>query len=161
MAKALRVSTGEMKVAKGGDKTMEAHGLSSGIAITIYDPEVEVGGIFVSTLPESKINPSRAQENPLLFADTGLPQFLKGAFELGAEQPRLEAKLIGGADLLSESEFFNIGRRNYLSAREALAKAGVKIKAEMVGGTGARSIRLNLATGKVTVTTASGEEREL
>jgi len=52
---------------------------------------------------------------------------------------------------------FNIGKRNCLAVRKILWKAGVMLQSENLGGTDSRTVRLDVATGKVSL--SQGGER--
>ena len=57
--------------------------------------------------------------------------------------------LLGGAQIANVSNDFNIGKRNHLAARKILWKAGVMVHGETVGGNTARTVRLEVGSGKV------------
>jgi chemotaxis protein CheD len=98
-------------------------------------------------LPDSTLDKDKAQRNPSMFADTGVPLLFRTAYTRGAEKRRLTVYLAGGAQLMNDDGIFNIGKRNYLAVRKILWKAGVLIHGESVGGTRSRTVRLELASG--------------
>lgn len=63
--------------------------------------------------------------------------------------------------MMDEQKVFNIGRRNYLSMRKILWKAGVMIHAEDVGGMASRTVRLDIASGRVLLRGAGNPEQDL
>jgi chemotaxis protein CheD len=151
---------GDMKLSNQANDLHVTHALGSCIGITIYDPVAIVGGILHFMLPESNVNPARAEQNPYLFADTAIPRFFKSAYELGAQKNRLIVKVAGGAQFLDKGEFFAIGKRNHTAMRKIFWQNGVLVKGEHVGGTISRTLYLQLGTGKVWFTTG-GEETQL
>jgi chemotaxis protein CheD len=85
----------------------------------------------------------------------------KEAYRYGAVKNRIVVKVAGGAQILDESGFFNIGKRNYMALRKILWRNNVLIKAEDVGGQVSRTIRLDMETGKVWLKYSGEGEREL
>jgi chemotaxis protein CheD len=80
---------------------------------------------------------------------------------LGANKRRLLVRVAGGASLLNDGGFFNVGPKNYVGLHNALAKAGLRIHAEAVGGQVSRSVRLDIGTGKYWVREGSDTPSEL
>ena len=147
----LTVGVGDCKVSDVADAALATYALGSCIGLAIYDPVAKVGGLLHFMLPESSLNPGKASENPFMFADTGIPQLFHAAYRLGAEKRRLVVWAAGGAQVSDEGGVFNIGKRNNLALRKILWKAGVMIDGEEVGGTTARTVRLEVATGRFLV----------
>ena len=136
------------------------YSLGSCIGVSIWDPEVRVGGMLHYMLPDSSLAPKKAEAIPAMFADTGLPCLFRAAFELGAVKKRLIVKVAGGSQLLDDSGTFNIGKRNYVMLRKIFWKNSVLIDAEDVGGSVGRTVRLDVDTGRVRLK-HRGSEREL
>jgi chemotaxis protein CheD len=157
----LIVGMGAMEVSKDPGVTIVTYALGSCIGVTIYDPAAKVGGLLHYMLPESSTNPEKAKENPYMFADTGIPLLFKEAYNLGGEKRRMQVKVTGGAQLLDDSGYFNIGKRNYMALRKILWANNVLIQAEEVGGQVNRTVRLEVATGKVWVKNSGKGEGEL
>ncbi len=133
------------------------HSLGSCIGVAIWDPETHVGGMLHYMLPDSTISPDKAEANPAMFADRGVPVLFKSAYELGAAKKRLVVKVAGGSSLLDDNGTFNIGKRNYVMLRKLFWKNGILIQAEDVGGSISRTLRLDVDSGRVTLKTRSGE----
>lgn len=133
------------------------HSLGSCIGVTIWDPEVRVGGMIHYMLPESRISPDKAQSHPAMFADTGIPLLFRSAYALGATKKRLMVKVAGGSQLLDDRGVFSIGKRNYVTLRKIFWKNGILIDAEDVGGSISRTLRLEVSNGRVTVKNRNGE----
>jgi chemotaxis protein CheD len=150
-----------MKVSADPDAFLVTHALGSCIGLTIYDPVVKVGGMIHYMLPSSRIDPQRARENPLMFADTGIPLLFKAAYKLGAEKSRIIVKIAGGANLLDSKGVFQIGKRNFMAARKILWANQVLIRKEDTGGTVSRGLKLVLSSGEVLVKTPGQSEVEL
>jgi chemotaxis protein CheD len=147
----LTVGVGDCKLSNSAETTLATYALGSCIAVAIHDPVAAVGGLLHFMLPESSLNPVKASENPFMFADTGIPSLFHAAYRLGAEKRRLVVWAAGGAQVMDENGVFNIGKRNNLALRKILWKAGVMIHGEEVGGTLARTVRLEVGTGRFLV----------
>jgi chemotaxis protein CheD len=152
------VDIADYKVSNDPNTILITYSLGSCIGLTIYDPAARVGGLLHFMLPESTLSPEKAQANPAMFCDTGVPRLFHAAYELGAQKSRLQVKVAGGAMLLDENGTFNIGKRNYLALRKLLWKNGVLIDAEDVGGAISRTVSLNLGTGAVIVKSRNREK---
>ncbi len=157
----LIVGMGAMKVSKDPRVTIVTYALGSCIGIAIHDSIAKVGGLLHYMLPESSTNPEKASKNPSMFADTGVPLLFQEAYRLGAEKTRMRVKVVGGAQLLDDSGYFNIGKRNYMTLRKILWANNVLIQGEEIGGQVNRTVRLEISTGKVWVKTSGDGEKEL
>lgn len=136
------------------------YALGSCVAVIVYDPVSKVGGLLHFMLPDSALDPARSQENPYKFADAGIPLLLNQVYSRGASKKRLICWAVGGAQILDEQGVFQIGKRNCLAARRALWKHGVMVSGEAVGGMDFRTVRLEMATGRLLVE-EGGRQREL
>lgn len=153
------VVVSDMKTGKDGDFLI-THALGSCLGLTIYDPVVKVGGLLHAMLPLSKINKDKAKANPYMFVDTGVPVLFKTLYDLGAQKKRLIVKAAGCGNPLGKNEMFKIGERNHTLLKKLLWKNNVLLTAEDVGGTKSRTVRFDVSTGQVIISSA-GEESEL
>jgi chemotaxis protein CheD len=97
-----------------------------------------------------------------MFADTGISLMFHEAYELGALKRRLRVRVAGGAQIMDEKGVFNIGQRNCLAMRKIFWKAGVLVEAEETGGSRPRTMRFEIASGRVFLKSPDGlSEREL
>ncbi len=158
----LIVGIGELAVAEQ-EATIVTHALGSCIAVCIWDPELRVGGMLHFLLPDSRINPERAERQPAAFADTGIPLLFQTAYARGLLKSRTIVSLVGGAEISREAQdgMLNVARRNTLAARNLLWRNGVLIRKEDVGGTRARTVSLSLASGRILISTAGEIRRQL
>lgn len=155
------VGVADCKVSNAAESALATYALGSCIALAIYDPVAAVGGLLHFMLPESSLNPGKASENPYMFADTGIPMLFHSAYRLGAEKRRLVVWAAGGAQVMDDSGVFNIGKRNNLALRKILWKAGVMIHGEEVGGTTARTVRLEVGTGRFMISGPGMETHQM
>jgi len=150
------VGIGEFAVSDRPGDVIVTHALGSCIAVCLYDPDRRVAGLLHFLLPEGRINPQRAQEQPAAFADSGIPLLFQSAYKLGATKARCRVRLVGGAEVAADAQgmtsSFNIGRRNQLAAKNTLWRNGVLIDREEVGGRTVRTVHLWVADGRLQVT---------
>lgn len=151
------VDIADLAVSKDPDACLVTYSLGSCIGVALWDPVTHVGGLLHYMLPESQLCTEKARSNPAMFCDTGVPKLFRAAYELGAVKNRLVVKVAGGSQLLDENGTFNIGKRNYLALRKIFWKNGIMIAAEDVGGSISRTLRLDVATGLLTVRSRAQE----
>jgi chemotaxis protein CheD len=152
----LVVGIGEFAVSNDHEAVIVTHALGSCVAICLWDPVASVAGMIHVLLPDSRINPTRAQQQPAAFADTGIPLLFRTAYEYGVDKKRCQVRLVGGADVtgIGTGPEGSIGKRNILAARNLLWKNGVLIKADAVGGTRARTVTLSVGDGRLQISSA-------
>jgi chemotaxis protein CheD len=150
------VGVGDMKVSDNPEVALVTYSLGSCIGVCIYDPSAKVGGLLHYMLPESSIDQAKARNAPFMFGDTGIPLLFKESYKLGAKKNRLNVIVVGGAEILDQKGFFNIGKRNYTLLRKLFWKNNVMINFEDVGGTVNRTVKLEIGTG-VTWLKTSGD----
>ena len=154
------VRIAHLAVARGSARLV-AVGLGSCVAIALYDPRQRVGGLAHILLPDPSV--ARDASNPGRFASEAVPLLLNGMRAQGGREPFI-AKIAGGAALfgpLLGSNAGQMGERNVVAARAALALAGIPIAGEDTGGNGGRSITFDVATGELTVRGIRGGQRVL
>ena len=138
------------------------YALGSCIAVSIYDPVARVGGLLHFMLPEAPADAAQTGKNPYMFADSGIPMMFYEAYDKGAQKGRVRVRVAGGAQIMDEQGVFNIGKRNCLAMRKIFWKAGVMVQAEETGGKLPRTMRLEIASGRVFLRSPDGSaEREL
>jgi len=151
------VGVSDMKVSNDPDSVLITYSLGSCIGISIYDSLAKVGGLLHFMLPESKLDEGKARKNPFMFADTGIPALFRAAYELGAVKKRMKVIVVGGAQVLDQKGFFNIGKRNHMAVRKLFWKNRIMIDFEEVGGNVNRTIKLKIKDGEACVKT-SGQQ---
>ena len=140
------VDIGEARVQRCPDRLVAV--LGSCVGVALFDPSTRIGGLAHVVMPKSPQNGS----NPLRYVDTAVPLLIAELERQGARTTRLQAKLAGGASgLAGNPPCFQTGTDNIYAARECLARAGVPILAEHVGGRTGRKIVMDLRTFRVSV----------
>mgnify|MGYP005849070137 CR=1 FL=1 len=152
------VGVADMKISNNPEESVITYSLGSCIGLVVYDPAVRVGGILHYMLPESSIDKDKAGARPFMFADTGIPRLFKTAYQLGAVKSRIRVYVAGGAEILDQKGFFNIGKRNYMALKKMFFKNNVIIHKQDVGGNINRTVRLEIGTGDIYVKTSGSKE---
>jgi chemotaxis protein CheD len=155
------VGVADLKVTNRSEVVLATHALGSCIGVAVYDPAAGVGGVLHYMLPESSLDPAKAQEIPGMFADTGIPSLFRECYRLGAAKPRMIVKVAGGSQVLGGGDHFNIGKRNYAALRKIFLRNQVMIDGEDVGGTTARSLFMDMASGQVWIKSPGKDSQNL
>jgi len=154
------VNVSDGRVSNDPMDIIATYSLGSCIGVCLYDPVAHVGGMLHYQLPSSMMDAKRAEENPLMFADTGMNILMRELLALGANRKRMHVKIAGGAAMDNGPKGFDIGKRNYLAIKKILWQNSMFVDAEDIGGTSARNLYMNMASGAVTVRT-NGLEKSL
>ena len=157
----LIVGVGGLAVSNNQSLVLSTYSLGSCLGISIYDPVSRAGGLLHAMLPDSSINPEKAAEQPAMFVDTGVCALFRAAYELKAQKHRVQICVVGGAQFLDKTGFFNIGQRNYNCLKQLLEEHGLAVQAEDVGGLVSRTIHLNLGTGEVRLKASGGCDEKI
>jgi len=155
------VGVSDMKVSDDVQASLITYSLGSCIGVAIYDSVAHVGGLLHFMLPDSNLDKAKADKNPFMFADTGIPALFKASYRLGAEKKRLTVVVVGGAQVLDQKGFFNIGKRNHMAVRKIFWKNKVMVDYEDVGGNVNRTIRIDIGTGDMWVKVSGQEYRKV
>jgi len=155
------VGVSDMKISNNFESVLITYSLGSCIGIAIYDQVARVGGLLHFMLPESSLDPEKAKTKPYMFADTGIPRLFRSAYELGAKKQRMKVIVAGGAQVLDQKGFFNIGKRNYMAVRQMFWKNNVIVDHQEVGGNENRTVKLILEDGKVFLKTSGKWGKEI
>lgn len=144
----LIVGIADMKMAKGSGMLI-TYALGSCIGICLYDSLVKVGSLVHIMLP---LNMETGRKNTMKYADTGLAETIRQMEAMGASRARMTAKIAGGAKMFEASGALgNIGQRNIESVHINLRKAGIRLLAEDVGGSVARTLLFDVTSGQVCI----------
>jgi chemotaxis protein CheD len=154
------VQVSDAKASADVEDLLITYSLGSCIGVALYDPAVRVGGMLHYQLPESSLDRDKAQQQPFMFADTGMRLLLDALCSRGVDPKRLQIKIAGGAGMANGPQGFDIGKRNHTAIRKIAWQQRLFIQAEDVGGSTPRNLYLDMADGSVTVK-AGGVERPL
>lgn len=146
------VGIADMIVSKNPDETLITYSLGSCLGVIFYDPFEKIAGLIHIMLPESKIEKLSKDSiafNPYKYVDTGIPLIIKKMLKYGSKKNQLLISVFGGAQVFDREDYFNIGKRNYVSLRKILWKESLLIKNEHVGGKVHRSVKINVESGEI------------
>lgn len=120
--------------------------VGSCVAVCIHDPGVQVGGANHYLLPYN-LNSGEA----LRYGAVSIPRLVHELLRRGARKGRLEAKVFGGACMLTtlRARTQHLGAQNVQLAQRLLAEHGIPIVAQDVEGDRARRIFYRTDSGAV------------
>jgi chemotaxis protein CheD len=153
------VRMGELATAAKGGAVLVSIGLGSCIGLALIDRARGIAGLAHVMLPAAPAE--GVGGTPGKFADHAVPALLTELTRHGSRPSRLEAVLVGGARMFAIGSSMDIGARNDDAARAALAAARIPVRAADTRGSTGRTIRVDPATGIVTVKAAGGKPSQL
>jgi chemotaxis protein CheD len=129
--------------------------LGSCISACIRDPVLGIGGMNHFLLPECEGEDRNARR----FGVNAMEVLINGILKRGGDRVRLEAKLFGGANVISAMS--DVGSRNAAFARQFLGDEGIAIVGGDVGGTAPRRIQYWPVTGRARQLSVRVDKQEL
>ncbi len=159
MAKKISVGIADMKIARQEGELI-TYALGSCIGIAFYDPMIKLGALLHIMLPEKNM----ADSNVLKYADSGIKETLRKLQAFGARKSRMVIKIAGGAkmfEMKGPGGLGNIGERNAQNVKKVLMAEGLRVASEDTGANYARTMSLDVETGKVCIRSAGKPERIL
>jgi chemotaxis protein CheD len=150
------VPVGKIRAVKP-PKELATNALGSCVACVLYHPEAQVGGMAHVMLPTSDLY--MMGDNPLKYADEAIFCLLQLLGDMGADKSGLQAWIVGGAMMVKAVE--DIGLEVSESVKEQLRRFNIPLMGERIGGRVNRSARLDVSTGILWYTEASGLEKVL
>ena len=158
----VRVKVADYAVRRGND-IIATIGLGSCVAIALYDRESRAGGLAHILLPSMAM--SRETSNPAKFPESIVPVMLAEMRALGmAANAKVQAKIAGGASMFGQlvnGTGINVGERNILATKEALAKARVALVGEDTGLDYGRSVYFHVNDGRMLIRSLKSGDRAL
>jgi chemotaxis protein CheD len=155
------VRMGELAVSGEAGHVLVSLGLGSCIGLALLDRRGGIAGLAHIVLPTSTGHVAAASAHK--FADHAVPALIDELAAAGAPRVRLQAMLVGGASMFGApgSGTLEVGSRNATAVRELVKGQRIPIVAEAVGGSRGRTIRVDVASGSVTVREAGGKDEPL
>lgn len=117
--------------------------LGSCVATCMFDPIVRVGGMNHFLLPGDG---NGASGDNIKYGVNAMELLINGLLQRGASRARLQAKLFGGANVMSG--LTDIGAQNAAFARRFLETESISIVGASLGGDRARRVRYWPTTGR-------------
>lgn len=122
--------------------------LGSCVAVCFFDPVKRVGGMNHILLPGKA--DLRSFNSEASYGINAMELLINRILRLGGERRRLEAKVFGGAHIISAiSKENGMGKKNSGFAIEFLINENIKIVSSDLGGTESRRIFFHTNTGEV------------
>ena len=145
----LIVGIADMKMGRNGEKLI-TYALGSCIGICLYESQMKLAALIHIMLP---LNLEAGRKNVYKYADTGIRSTLREMELKGARRANITAKIAGGARMfeISGGSIGNIGQRNIESVHQILRMEKIPLLWEDVGGTIARTMEFDSATGTGTI----------
>lgn len=156
----ITIGIADMKMTRN-EGTLITYALGSCIGICLYDPLIRLGALVHIMLP---INMETNRTSPFKYADTGIRMTLDRMVKMGAQRSRIVAKIAGGAkmfDVAGNGNLGNIGQRNIESVHRVLQQERIRLVREDVGGSTARTLLFDVATGQGCIKIYGKAERYL
>ncbi len=125
--------------------------LGSCVAITLWNPRYQIGGMCHYMLPGNR-RKDRGGELDGRYADDAMMMFMKELAKTGTRPMDYEVKIFGGGDQFPNQKtnsVISVPDNNIAIGRELLNYYGFTIKAEHLGGTGHRNVIFDLWSGHV------------
>jgi len=135
--------------------------LGSCVAVTLWHPQLRVGGMCHYMLP-SPSQPSRQALNGR-YAEDALEMFMHEINRRKTQVSDYHAKFFGGGNMfpmLMKSQETNVGQRNLDIGKKLLLDKGFKIYSSHAGGIGYRRIVFEINTGNVWVYHSVGNTQQ-
>jgi chemotaxis protein CheD len=152
------VRMGELAISDTPGDVLVSLGLGSCIGLAVVDKRAGVAGLAHIVLPATSGAASPEARNK--FADHAVPALVDGMVERGASRVFMQAALVGGASMFAGAGL-EVGSRNAEAVRELVCGRRVQVVAEAVGGARGRTVRVDVASGTVSVREAGGTEEVL
>ncbi len=152
------VRMGELAISDTPGEVLVSLGLGSCIGLAVVDKRAGVAGLAHIVLPATAGAPKPEAMNK--FADHAVPALMDGMVERGASRVFMQAALVGGASMFAAAGL-EVGQRNAVAVRELVAGRRVPVVAEAVGGSRGRTVKVDVASGTVSVREAGGVEAVL
>ncbi len=151
------VSTGEVKTVSTG-KTLNANALGSCIAVIVYDPYQQIGGMAHIMLPGAADKSN--SHNKFRYAEDGIEELLRQLTYYGSDISKIRCVIAGGANVLKRRDD-TICEMNINSTFEILRRNNISINAHSLGGEKRRRVSFNIAKGLVLCRVGNDQETVL
>lgn len=135
----------------GGEMDMYVAIAGNGVTVTMYDTELKLGGMCYVLLPDEFLKKfphfDEADEKWRKLAVAPLDQCIADMKRRGAGKNRIQVRLVGGGKIPG-TVVDDAGTKNYIFVREYIARKGLGILNEDLGGAYVRRVHFFPATGR-------------
>ena len=143
------------------EENLACYALGSCVASVFYARRKRLGGVAHVVLPGPAPNGDITSNR---YATNAVDSLIQGMEERGVSMGECEIFLVGGAQVLNLAPLFDgqhIGERNIAAVKTQLAKHGLLRYRNALGGKHGRTMRLDLDSGRITVSRAGQEDTVL
>jgi chemotaxis protein CheD len=128
--------------------------LGSCVAVGLWDPASQVGGLCHFLLPQWSGNGTASAR----FGNVAVERLVGGVCAKGGRRERLQAKIFGGACVIAAlNGGIHLGQRNVELARQLVAQAAIPVMAEDAMGTRGRKLIFHTHDGAAWVRLLAGD----
>lgn len=156
----IAVGLGRMAACADRGRVLSALGLGSCIGLVMTDVRLGIAGLAHVMLPAVRGD----ADLPGKYADTAAPALLDAVLALGARRRHVTVTIAGGAQMFaagSGARTLAVGQRNEEAVRVAVAALGLHVRGADTGGSQGRTLRVDVASGRITVRTVGHQARAL
>jgi len=130
----------------GHEPSMVTTILGSCVAICLFDPVIQIGGMNHFMLP---LWNGQGLASPR-YGNIAIDKLIRNLEALGSLKANMKAKVFGGAEIIATNiNQFMIGERNISIAKDMLHEEEIPIVSSSTGGKLGRKIIFNTQTGEV------------
>lgn len=141
---------GECQVTTEMGWSLVARDIRSSVALAVAVPSIGLAGLLRFAYPDSAANPVLAEENPCLFADTGIAELLARVRARGISDGELRLYACGAAALAERTQGAEWAKANELALKKILWRERLCLEGEDLGGDCARSLWVD-ASGRIII----------
>jgi chemotaxis receptor (MCP) glutamine deamidase CheD len=141
---------GDCQVTAEMTGSLVAREIRSSVAFAVAVPSIGLAGLLRFAYPDSAANPVLAEENPCLFADTGLAELLSQVRAHGISDGDLRLYACGAAALAERTQGAEWAKANELALKKILWRERLYLAGEDLGGDCARSLWVD-ASGRIII----------
>ncbi len=150
-ARIINVSPGGQEIASTAGEVLSTV-LGSCVAACLRDSTTGLGGMNHFLLPgDAPGSASLPGSEDMRFGVTAMELLINALLKRGAVRSRLEAKVFGGATMLIENGGASVGSRNASFVLAFLAREGIPVLAQDLGGSLPRRANYEPASGRAWV----------
>jgi chemotaxis protein CheD len=146
-ARIINVAPGAQELAQRAGEVLSTV-LGSCVAACLRDPVSGIGGMNHFLLPGEDTTSSNPTMDDMRFGTAAMEFLINALLKHGAIRSRLEAKVFGGAVMIGGSSETSVGTKNAAFAMRFLAREGIPVAAEDLGGDRPRRVNYEPATGR-------------
>lgn len=131
-------------------ESLMARDIRSSVALAVAAPSIGLAGLLRFAYPDSAANRMLAEEQPCLFADTGIAELLARVRTRAISDGDLRLYACGAAALAERTQGAEWAKANELALKKILWRERLCLAGEDLGGNYARSLWLD-GSGRIII----------